>query len=65
MQNPRACETCRYWVREDERMEGVYGTCRRHPPTMGGLVFGSLAFAEFPRTFGDAWCAEYVQEKKR
>lgn len=65
MQNLRACETCRYWVREGERVEGVYGTCRRHPPMGESLIFGNLAFADFPRTLGQAWCGEYVQEKRR
>lgn len=52
---PRVCANCKWWAPEWEVDEshGVYGACRRYPPTLAGG-------ARFPNTFKNMWCGEFA-----
>jgi hypothetical protein len=52
--NPSACQTCRFWERAPDPVDGTeLGMCRRFPPTYDG----------WPMTGPDDWCGEYDQNE--
>lgn len=57
MSEPK-CETCRFWLREDE----CDGWCRRYPPlalTEDATLRGAADAWSFPTVSTSDWCGEY------
>ena len=47
-----ACQSCRYWDRADDPVDGtMLGLCRRYPPTYDGWAMTAI----------EDWCGEWQQ----
>ncbi len=69
------CASCKYW----KPKSGEHGECRRHPPVVVAYTesqtkgemgeyresVDTYTRSEWPTTFGEEWCGDYVVIEKR
>lgn len=57
----RVCETCRFWKKNDDRINATAGQCHRYPPPCFWDVSEHEAYSLllFPGTPKDEWCGEW------
>ena len=52
------CATCRYF--KPDVNPNLRGECRRSPPALVYLKYPTYSRSEWPTTFRDDWCGEYL-----